>query len=47
MAEADRRFGDDIDQKSSAEYPQLKPHEYCVCAVFSGTPCSTVQLALS
>ena len=40
-------FGEDIDRRSSAEYPQLEPHPHCVCAACSVTPCSTVQFAMS
>ena len=44
--QTDRRFGDKIDLKFSAEYPQIKPQAHCVCAACSGTPLSTVQLGM-
>ena len=40
-------FGEDIDRRSSAEYPQLELQAHCVCAACSVTPCSTVQLVIS
>ena len=41
------QFDDDIDLKSTAEYPQLNPQTQSVCAACSVTPCSTVQLGMS
>ena len=46
-AETDQRYDGDNYRKSSAEFPQLKPHAHCICTACSVTVSSTVQLGMS